>query len=65
MATNNAGVLEIGGLAYYLYEANEPIQSDVGGEFPNRQALYHYLANIYLFPIRPEILNNHWRICSP
>ena len=53
MATSNAGVLEIVGLAYYLYGANGPIQSDVGGEFPNRQALYHYLADTYHLPIRP------------
>ncbi|MDO7846811.1 hypothetical protein Q5H92_10620 [Hymenobacter sp. M29] len=59
MATNNAGVWEIVGLAYYLYGANGPIQSDVGGEFPNQQALYRYLADTYHLPNRAETLNTH------
>lgn len=59
MATNNAGVWEIVGLAYYLYGTSGPIQSDVGGEFPNQQALYRYLADTYHLPSRAATRNSH------
>jgi hypothetical protein len=59
MATTNAGVWEIVGLAYYLFGTSGPIQSDVGGEFSNQQALYRYLADTYHLPSRVDSFNTH------
>lgn len=51
--TQNPTRLEPVGLAFYEYGETGPIRSDVGGEFPHKQALFHYLSSTYQLSLAP------------